>query len=148
MIVENKYHGLKCAENIAKSNASCGRRKIGAVLTRDDGIVLAMGFNSPEGMVGGECSCEGKNIPAGTGGASGIATCKAIHAEAKAISKVKDKDAIFACYSTKAPCLACVEKLLETGCKEIYFSIDSNDQSNKEAWVKHGYKWEHVPERI
>ena len=135
---------MKRAFSSAENFASCGRRKIGAVLCDVNGQVLAEGYNSPEGMIGGECSCEGKNIPAGTGGACGVASCNAIHAEALAISKTEDTSLIHSCYSTKAPCPACVEKLLNTGCKEIYFAIDSNDQSNKEKWVSHGHKWEQV----
>jgi deoxycytidylate deaminase len=142
--MDDKQQLMKMAFFNAENFASCGRRKIGAVLCDEGGQVLASGYNSPEGMVGGECSCEGKNIPAGTGGASGIATCNAIHADALAISKIQDKTLIHSCYSTKAPCPACVEKLLDTGCKEIYFAIDSNDQSNKEKWVSKGLKWEQI----
>jgi deoxycytidylate deaminase len=135
---------MKKAFYNANNFASCGRRKIGAVLCDKLGNIISNGYNSPEGMKGGECSCEGKNIPAGTGGANGVSSCHAIHAEALAISNVDDKNTIYSCYSTKAPCPACVDKLLETGCKEIYFFIDSIDQSNKHKWVSHGFKWVHL----
>lgn len=134
---------IREAIETALGNSSCGRRKIACVLLDKSGKVLSAGYNSPHGVIGGDCSCEGKNIPAGTGGAAGIASCKAVHAEEFAIEHVEKVSEIYACWSTKAPCPACVNLLLETGCREIHFITDSNDQSNKEAWVKNGYLWKH-----
>jgi deoxycytidylate deaminase len=130
---------------VANEKSTCGRRKIGAVLLDKNQNVISVGYNSPPGEVGGECACEGRNIPAGSGGANGITSCHAIHAESMAIDGVPNRDEIFSCFSTKAPCLACVEKLLQTGCREIYFSIDSNDKTNRDAWYATGRKWTHIP---
>lgn len=129
----------------ASEKGTCKRRKIGSAFYDEDELLLSIGHNGPEKVNCFDNPCPGADVPAGSGGASGLSTCHAIHAEARALSEC-DKTKIKDIYSTKAPCPSCVQLLLTTPCKRIYFLTDSNDQSNKVLWVGAGREWIHVDE--
>lgn len=130
---------------IQAEKGRCARRKIGCVIADKELNVISVGENGPPISIdnGVVCSCPGKDIPAGTGGANGIASCYGVHAEERALLGINPKD-VYACFSTKAPCVPCTLKLLETDCQYIYFAVDSNDKTNKELWEKAGRKWVQV----
>ena len=126
---------------LASERGTCPRRKIGAVVYDANGKILGEGHNG----VDGECSCPGRDVPAGAGNAA----CYGIHAEVRALmqafaSGARPED-IASCYSTKAPCASCVATLLATGCKKVVFRVASNETLNREIWLAAGREWVHQP---
>ena len=126
----------------ASEHGTCPRRKIGAVVYDVNGEILGIGHNGVEG----ECSCPGRDVPAGAGNAA----CYGIHAEVRALMEAfttgyKPQD-IASCYSTKAPCTSCTLMLLATRCKKIVFRTNSNETLNKDVWTNAGREWVHQPE--
>lgn len=113
---------------LAAQRSTCLRRKVGAVLVRDNRI-LATGYNgSPTGIKNcsdtGECLRQELNIPSG----KQHELCKAVHAEANAIIQcaINGTSCVGSTiYVTATPCSMCLKQLINAGvvkivAKEIY----------------------------
>lgn len=117
--------------------ASCGRRKIAAIVSNDMGVQLGCGANGP--LCGG-CDCPARGTKPGTGPAD----CYGIHAEIRALFDVKPwlYPEMHTIECTKAPCLACTRVLLGTPIQRIVFNIASNETENRDLWLAAGRVWE------
>ena len=93
-------------------NSYCVRRKVGAILVKDQ-MIISDGYNgTPSGF---ENVCEDEN---------GITKPYVLHAEANAISKVaqsgnSSKDATL--YVTASPCLECAKLIIQSGIKRVVY---------------------------
>ncbi len=108
---------------IAK-RSTCLRRKVGAVIVKDNRI-LATGYNGvPTGIVhceaAGGCLRQKLNVPSG----ERHELCRGLHAEQNAIIQaayhgIDIHDSIL--YCTTQPCIVCSKMLINAGIKEIIF---------------------------
>lgn len=104
--VDDYYLGI--AEAVA-ARAECVRRKVGAVIVRDQ-TIMATGFNgAPPGRpscLDGACPRASSDAEPGTGYAA--TGCTAIHAEANAIIRAGRERCLGATmYATAEPCDLC-----------------------------------------
>lgn len=89
------------------------RLKVGAVIARENGIILSYGYNGTPTGVSNICETyTGKTKP------------EVIHAEANAILKCA-KEGISTqgatLFLTHSPCMECAKLILQCGIKEVYF---------------------------
>lgn len=96
--------------------ADCSRRKVGAVLVRDNRIV-STGYNgSPPGgpsCLAGECPRSSSNVEPGSSYDTGPGSCIAAHAEQNAIIYAgRDKCLGATIYVTEVPCGGC-DRMIE-----------------------------------
>jgi dCMP deaminase len=110
---------LTIAEAVS-TRATCPRRAVGAVLTKDKRI-LATGFNgSPPGLP--HCSEDGCWIEDGH-------CVRVIHAEHNAVLQGARYGISLEgaeCYCTTLPCLGCAKSLVSVGVKRVVYSSDYN----------------------
>jgi len=125
---------------VAAERSTCVRRQVGCVLTREDGHILAIGYNGqyPGALHCNEGNpCPGWEAPSGTN----LDGCEAIHAEQNALMLVPDVRQIYSCYSTVAPCMTCTKLLLNTGTKRILFAQDYTHPEAEALWQRAGRFW-------
>ena len=111
-----------------KSNSSCTRRQVGAILTTSDNEIITTGYNgTPSGVLncneGGCLRCNNDNIPSGVG----YEYCLCVHGEHNAIlSAAKQgksvKGAIL--YISDRPCLQCLKIIAQCQIETVYFKKD------------------------
>lgn len=95
------------------SNSYCRRRKVGALLVKDN-MIISDGYNgTPSGF---ENVCEDEN---------GVTKPYVLHAEANAITKVaksgnSSKGATL--YVTAAPCMECSKLIIQAGIVRVVYS--------------------------
>jgi dCMP deaminase len=103
---------LRMAE-IWSENSYCIRRKVGALIVKDN-MIISDGFNgTPSGF---ENVCEDEND---------VTKPYVLHAEANAITKVaassnSSKGATI--YVTSAPCIECAKLIIQSGIKRVVYS--------------------------
>lgn len=116
---------LRIAEVVA-TRTTCARRGVGAVAVDLSGHIISTGYN---GVPSGEPHCNDGHPCAGAHELRGQRTseCKAVHAEANAISQCAEPEKIHAIYCTLAPCLECAKLLLLTGCKRVVYKEQHHD---------------------
>lgn len=118
------HYFMKIA-TVVQERSTCLRRKVGAVLVRDNQI-LATGYNgAPKGV--SHCSTTGclreqLNIPSG----ERHELCRGTHAEQNAIIEaayngVSIKNSTLFC--TLFPCSICAKMLINAGVKVIYYAF-------------------------
>lgn len=117
----------------ASTRATCKRRKVGAVLTRNNRVV-STGYNgAPEGQ--DHCLDVGCDMENGH-------CVRTIHAEANALIQAglsggpgTDGATL---YTTASPCRACMGLIINAGVKRIVYAdpyIDPSHEGNKMAWA-------------
>lgn len=126
--------------NVIAKVSSCGRRQIAAAICDSNMDVIAVGVNGVPSVC--ECTCEGRNVPAGAGAKMKV-SCDGIHAEIAALikcgSRIEDARYVI---STKAPCTNCAAILIHgTKIHTAIFEIDSIETANSELWKRYGGKW-------
>lgn len=96
-------------------NSYCQRRKVGAIIVKDQ-MIISDGYNgTPAGF---ENVCEDEN---------GLTKPYVLHAEANAITKVAksanncDGSTL---YITAAPCLECSKLIIQAGIRRVVYSED------------------------
>lgn len=93
-------------------NSYCKRRKVGAILVKDN-MIISDGYNgTPSGF---ENVCEDEN---------GVTKPYVLHAEANAITKVaKSGNSSLGAtlYVTAAPCLECSKLIIQAGIKRVVY---------------------------
>lgn len=116
--VNDEYY-MAIAGRVAK-RGTCLRRMVGCVLVDEHYRVIATAYNSvPTGVVNCTSSpCPGAGLKSG----EGLHLCIAKHAEELAMIKCGDVYKIYTCYSTSAPCIHCVRRLLDSSCKRIVYA--------------------------
>lgn len=93
-------------------NSYCKRRKVGALLVKNN-MIISDGYNgTPSGF---ENICEDEN---------GVTKAYVLHAEANAITKVaksgnSSEDATL--YVTASPCIECAKLIIQAGIKRVVY---------------------------
>ncbi len=94
-------------------NSYCKRRKVGAIIVKNQ-MIISDGYNgTPSGF---ENVCEDEN---------GVTKAYVLHAEANAITKVSrsnnssDKATL---YVTASPCVECAKLIIQAGIRRVVFS--------------------------
>ncbi len=109
-IIDKRY--LRMAR-IWAENSYCNRRKVGAILVKDQ-MIISDGYNgTPAGF---ENICEDDN---------GITKPYVLHAEANAISKVArsgNSSEGSTLYITASPCLECSKLIIQAGIKRVVYN--------------------------
>jgi len=115
---------------LLERRSTCLRRKVGAVLVKDN-IVLAMAWNgSPSGMPHCEetgCIRKEQNIESGTR----LEFCRALHAEQNLLlhcckKQVSIENSVL--YVSVTPCVSCMKMLIEGKISKIVYKEMYNDQ--------------------
>lgn len=128
--------------HIVKLRSTCLRRKVGAVLVKDNRI-LATGYNgAPKGLphcslVG--CLREQLKIPSG----ERHELCRGLHAEQNAIIQaavfgVSTKGSTL--YCTTFPCIICAKMIINAEIKEIVYDGEYEDEFSKRILNEAGIK--------
>jgi len=117
-------------DNLASERSTCLRRKVGAVLVKDN-MVIATGYNGPpRGLphcseVGG-CKRATMNIPSG----ERHELCRGLHAEQNAIIQAARSGLnINGCdlYCSNRPCAICTKMIINAGISKVFYYEDYND---------------------
>ena len=127
---------------VLSKRATCGRRRVGCVLVNDRNHIIATGYN---GVARGQDHCIDVPCPgADMASGQGHDVCEAIHAEQNALLQCSNVYAINKCFTTTAPCIACVKLLLNTSCTYIFFDEEYDVHSEaRTLWERAGRAWIH-----
>ena len=140
---------MEMAELTAK-RATCSRRQVGAVITRDNRAV-ATGYNgAPRGLAHceekGGCLRQKLGVPSG----QRHELCRALHAEQNAIiSAASMGNAIEGgtIYITHQPCVICAKMIVNAGIKRIVVREGYPDELSMEILDEAGLKVESLGEK-
>ncbi len=96
-------------------NSYCRRRKVGALIVKDN-MIISDGYNgTPSGF---ENICEDEN---------GVTKPYVLHAEANAITKVAksgNSSEGATLYVTASPCIECAKLIIQSGIQRVVYSED------------------------
>ena len=140
---------MEMAELTAK-RATCSRRQVGAVITRDNRAV-ATGYNgAPRGLAHceekGGCLRQKLGVPSG----QRHELCRALHAEQNAIiSAASMGNAIEGgtIYITHQPCVICAKMIVNAGIKRIVVREGYPDELSMEILDEAGLKVERLGQK-
>ncbi len=131
-ILDERY--LRMAQ-IWSENSYCVRRKVGALLVRDN-MIISDGFNgTPSGFPN---VCEENNVT----------FPYVLHAEANAITKVarsNNSSEGSTLYVTASPCMECSKLIIQAGIKRVVFSDLYRIQDGLDLLRKAGIEVVHLP---
>lgn len=109
-----------------KERATCNRRKVGAVIVKDNQII-STGYNgAPKGLahcIDNPEFCIRQKM--GTKSGKGLDLCRAVHSEQNALlqaSKLNVNTEDCKMYVTLFPCVTCAKLIVQSGIKEVYYS--------------------------
>jgi dCMP deaminase len=124
--------------DVVKKRSTCPRRQVAAILTTEQGHILATGYNgAPRGFV--HCTeepCAGASDPKGD-----TSRCEAVHAEQNAIvqaglhGKLAEATRL---YCTTMPCTACAKLIVATNVKLIVVKEEYADSFGAEILKRAG----------
>ncbi|KAF9245812.1 cytidine deaminase-like protein [Melanogaster broomeanus] len=132
--------------DLASQRSNCMKRRVGAILVRENRIV-ATGYNgTPRGVTncneGGCTHCNGTST-------AGAAECVCLHAEENALLEAgRDRvgpNAIL--YCNTCPCLKCTIKIIQSGVKMVVYNLSYKvDQASARLFQEAGVEIRrHVP---
>lgn len=131
-LLDERY--LRMAQ-IWSENSYCIRRKVGALIVRDN-MIISDGFNgTPSGFPN---VCEENNVT----------FPYVLHAEANAITKVarsNNSSEGATLYVTASPCMECSKLIIQAGIKRVVFSDLYRIQDGLELLRKAGIEVVHMP---
>lgn len=131
-LLDERY--LRMAQ-IWSENSYCNRRKVGALIVRDN-MIISDGFNgTPSGFPN---ICEENNIT----------FPYVLHAEANAITKVarsNNSSEGSTLYVTASPCMECSKLIIQAGIKRVVFSDLYRIQDGLDILRKAGIEVVHMP---
>ena len=131
-LLDERY--LRMAQ-IWSENSYCERRKVGALIVRDN-MIISDGFNgTPSGFPN---VCEENNVT----------FPYVLHAEANAITKVarsNNSSDGATLYVTASPCMECSKLIIQAGIKRVVFSDLYRIQDGLELLRKAGIEVVHMP---
>lgn len=120
---------------IWSENSYCQRRKVGALIVRDN-MIISDGFNgTPSGFPN---VCEENNVT----------FPYVLHAEANAITKVarsSNSSEGATLYVTASPCMECSKLIIQSGIKRVVFSDLYRIQDGLELLRRAGIETVHMP---
>ena len=131
-ILDKRYLRMS---TIWAENSYCQRRKVGAIIVKDQ-MIISDGYNgTPSGF---ENICEDE---------TGTTKSYVLHAEANAISKVaqsgnSSKDATL--YVTASPCMECAKLIIQAGIKRVVYRDAYRLTDGIDLLVKAGIEVEQV----
>ena len=132
MLLDERY--LRMAQ-IWSENSYCKRRKVGALIVRDN-MIISDGFNgTPSGFPN---ICEENNVT----------FPYVLHAEANAITKVarsNNSSDGATLYVTASPCMECSKLIIQAGIKRVVFSDLYRIQDGLDILRKAGIEVVHMP---
>ena len=118
-------------------NSYCQRRKVGALLVKDQ-MIISDGYNgTPAGF---ENVCEDEN---------GVTKPYVLHAEANAITKVArigNSSEGSTLYITASPCLECSKLIIQAGIKRVVYNDLYRIQDRHEILRRAGVECTHIAE--
>ena len=134
---------MQVAEIMAK-RSTCLRRKVGAVLVKDNHII-ATGYNgAPAGLEHCKhCLREAENVPSG----QRHELCRAVHAEQNVIIQAALHGASTAgaeLYVTDSPCSICAKMIINAGIKKVVFKGSYPDKLSLELLKSSNVKLEQI----
>lgn len=122
--------------SIWAENSYCNRRKVGALIVKDN-MIISDGFNgTPSGF---ENICEDEN---------GNTKPYVLHAEANAITKVartNNSSDNATLYVTTSPCIECSKLIIQAGIKRLVFSELYRMTDGIELLQRSGIECVHIP---
>lgn len=131
-LLDERY--LRMAQ-IWSENSYCVRRKVGALIVRDN-MIISDGFNgTPSGFPN---VCEENNVT----------FPYVLHAEANAITKVarsNNSSEGATLYVTASPCMECSKLIIQAGIKRVVFSDLYRIQDGLDLLRKAGIEVVHMP---
>lgn len=129
---------------VAEKRSTCTRRRVGAVIVKDNRI-MATGYNGvPTGIMHcGERGClrEQLNVPSG----QRHELCRGLHAEQNAIIQAAHLGQSIAggtLYCTTQPCVICAKMIINAGIKRIVIKQGYPDDLSLEMLNEAGLKIE------
>ena len=131
-LLDSRY--LRMAQ-IWSENSYCVRRKVGALIVRDN-MIISDGYNgTPSGFPN---VCEENNVT----------FPYVLHAEANALTKVarsNNSSEGGTLYVTASPCMECSKLIIQSGIKRVVFSDLYRIQDGLDLLRKAGIKVVHMP---
>lgn len=129
--------------NVVATRSTCLRRRIGAVIVKDQRL-LATGYNgAPGGLVHcGEIGCVRavNQVPSG----ERQELCRGLHAEQSAVVQAARYGVSIhgaTIYSTHQPCSACTKILLNAGIKRIVYQYSYPDKLAEQLIAEAGIEY-------
>lgn len=102
--------------HLVSARSTCVRRKVGAIITDEDGHVLSTGYN---GVPKTFPHCTDRNCSGATDTPGNTDNCMAIHAEANAILQCSDLNRACTIYCSCSPCFTCAKLIANTNIKRV-----------------------------
>ena len=134
IILDKRY--LRMA-TIWSENSYCARRKVGALIVRNQ-MIISDGFNgTPDGF---ENVCEDE---------SGLTKPYVLHAEANAITKVarsNNSSDGATLYVTASPCMECAKLIIQAGIKRVVFNELYRISDGLDLLERAGIELVHIPD--
>ena len=134
IILDKRY--LRMA-TICSENSYCARRKVGALIVRNQ-MIISDGFNgTPAGF---ENVCEDE---------SGLTKPYVLHAEANAITKVarsNNSSDGATLYVTASPCMECAKLIIQAGIKRVVFNELYRISDGLDLLERAGIELVHIPD--
>lgn len=131
-LVDERYLRMSM---IWSENSYCRRRKVGALIVRDN-MIISDGYNgTPSGFPN---VCEENNVT----------FPYVLHAEANAITKVarsNNSSEGSTLYVTASPCMECSKLIIQAGIKRVVFSDLYRIQDGLDLLKKAGIEVVHMP---
>lgn len=136
---------MKALLNHLEDRSTCLSRKVGAIITSKDDVILGLGYNGAPIFLE-DCKTKGKCIRKENNIKSGecLDMCRAVHAEERAILDITPRNKlnpVFRLYVSCMPCARCTKLLIEAGIKEIIafgeYKSDYTKQLLDEANVRY-----------
>ncbi len=132
IVIDKRY--LRMAR-IWAENSYCERRKVGAILVKDQ-MIISDGYNgTPAGF---ENVCEDE---------TGATKPYVLHAEANAITKVarsSNSSEGSTLYITASPCLECSKLIIQAGIKRVVYNDLYRIQDGLEVLRRAGVECNHI----
>lgn len=118
-------------------NSYCQRRKVGALLVKDN-MIISDGYNgTPAGF---ENICEDEE---------GVTKPYVLHAEANAITKVarsNNSSEGSTLYVSASPCMECAKLIIQAGIKRVVFNELYRITTGLDLLARAGIECVHIPE--
>lgn len=137
---------------LTSHRSNCIKRKVGAIIVKDNRI-LSLGYNgTPKGMVNcyeGGCSrCCNSDLPSG----SHLDLCLCLHAEENALLYISKEDLKNSTmYVTLLPCISCTKKILQCDISRVVYKDQYSpqlDQMSESLLASKGVIIEKMIEKI
>lgn len=134
---------MKALLNHLEDRSTCLSRKVGAIITSKDDVILGLGYNGAPSILEscldrGFCIRKEKNIKSG----ECLDMCRAVHAEERALLDVEDIGLGYKLYVSCMPCARCAKLLIEVGIKEIIALSEYNSEYTKQLLDEANVRYE------